>query len=371
MFNSKRVLLLALILLCAAGLTSAQEDDHPRPFLLGFTPFPYDISIEAVIFSYQTIATDADLIAHHFDDGIPWPEALSGEPYSPELMEEWQTRLDNTSPGHQIYLAITPITIQRAGLAWYRGAEGDMPLPPPWDSYDFNHPDVKTAFLNHAVNAVEFFDPDFLAIGIEVNLLLDNSPEQWDAYVELHQYVYTELKGLYPDLPVFVSVVGLHMLEGYVDETDPAAQREVFLDIADYTDIFALSIYPYMTRYLAGDLPETMFDDLFSLSDKPIAIAETGYPAQSFSIWDGALTFEGSPEKQDAYFTGLLQAAQEREFVFVVNFVLRDYDALWEKIGGGDLNSLWRDTGFYDEDGVPRPVLETWRSYLAQPYVAP
>jgi len=41
-----------------------------------------------------------------------------------------------------------------------------------------------------------------------------------------------------------------------------------------------------------------------------------------------------------------------------VNFVLRDYDALWQQIGGNeDLTIAWRDTGLYDEAGAARPAL--------------
>jgi hypothetical protein len=41
---------------------------------------------------------------------------------------------------------------------------------------------------------------------------------------------------------------------------------------------------------------------------------------------------------------------------FVINFVLRDYDALWQDMGSpDDLNRIWRDTGFYDEDATSGP----------------
>lgn len=297
---------------------------------------------------------------------MPWPEALAGTPYSQNILDDWNLRKDNTPPGHKVYVAITPINIERNGLAPYRGLEDDMPLPAPWDSYAFNHPDVKAAFLNYAINTIEFFHPDFLSIGVEANILVTNSPEKWDAYLELHQYVYTELKQRYPDLPIMVSLLGVALLDGYRSEDDHTAQMQAFEDIMPYTDYYAISLYPYLSKYLTNSIPETMFDDLFSLSDKPIAIAETGYPAQTFSIMYGSIIFITSPEKQRAFIASLLFEADQREFVFVINFVLRDYDFLWKKIGRTDLAALWRDTGFYDENGVPRPVLATWRAAPAR-----
>jgi hypothetical protein len=313
---------------------------------------------------------DADIVAHHFDNGVPWPEALAGAEFDAHVQDDWEYRRSNTPAGHQVYLAITPLSIQRDGLAPYRGERDDMPLPAPWDSYSFDHPDVKTAFLNYALRAIEYFEPDYLAIGIEVNLLMVKRPELWPSYVELHQFVYGELKARHPDLPIFVSLLGTALLEGYQHEPDHAQQMRALADTLPYTDYFGLSLYPYLTVYLAGELPSSMWDDLFSLSDKPIAITETGYPAEAFSLADGTIEIEGTPEKQAAYIEDLLQEAEERQIIFVINFVLRDYDALYELVpeADRDLARVWRDTGLYDGAGNPRLALEIWRAALARPY---
>ena len=227
--------------------------------------------------------------------------------------------------------------------------------------------------MNYALRAIEFFEPDYLAIGIEVNLLMVNRPELWPSYVELHQFVYSELKARYLDLPIFVSLLGTALLEGYQHEPDHAQQMQALADILPYTDYFGLSLYPYLTAYLTDELPEDMWDELFSLSDKPIAITETGYPAEAFTLADGAIEIEGTPEKQAAYIEDLLQEAEERQITFVINFVLRDYDALYKLVPEADreLARVWRDTGLYGGAGDPRPALEIWRTALARPYHPP
>jgi len=357
-----------ILTLLLGSISQAQDSVTPRHYRLGFTPFPHEISLDAVNFTYEHIAEDADIIAHHFDDGIPWPEALAGEAYAAEYMNEWQGRLDHTPAGHDIYLALTPINIDRNGLAPYRGASGDLPLPAPWDSYDFTHPDVKAAFYNHAVRAIDFFQPDYVAIGIEVNLLLTNNPSAWPGYLELHHETYTRLKERYPDLPFFASVFGVDLLDGYRDESDPAAQRAAFAELMPYSDFYALSLYPYMTRYMTTIIPDSMFSDLFALSDKPAVIAETGYPAETLSVFDGSLVMPSDAQKQADYITALLNAADHHDVRFVINFVLRDYDRLYEQIGGGDLAAVWRDTGLYSGDGQPRLALDVWHSALRRPY---
>ncbi len=357
-----------LLTLTAISPTYSQSDSTTRPYHLGFTPFPYDISQEAVDFVYDALENDSDIIAHHFDSGVPWEEALNNEPFAQEMLLDWLFRKSSTPDDHKIYLAITPINWDRDGLALYRGAQEDMPLPAPWDSYEFNHPDVKTAFVNYAMEAIDYFEPDYVAIGIEVNLLLNNAPEKWESYLELHQYAYTELKAQYPDLPIFVSFFGLSFIEGIRDEDDTPAHLVAFDETMPYSDYFGISLYPYLSAYMTTLLPDTMFTTIFDLTDKPIAITETGYPAETLDLPTVGLVMESDADKQNDYLTKLLRHADEYEFVFVINFVLRDYDALWEKIGGGDIAAVWRDTGLYDENGEERIALEMWRNTLARPY---
>jgi hypothetical protein len=350
------------------------QQAEARTFRMGFTPFPYEITLEAVQDVYATIGRDADLIAHHFDNGVPWPEAFSGEPFSDHLMGDWELRRGLTPEDMPVYLALTPVNFWRTGLALYHGEGEDLPLPAPWDSYPLDHPDVKTAYLNYVLRAVEYFQPTYLAIGIEVTLLLTNAPDQWAAYLDLHRHTYGGVKAVYPDLPVMASVVAGALLEGYTD--DPTEAHLAGLEeLLPYSDYFALSLYPYMTAYTTAQIPADLFDRLAALSDKPIAIAETGYPAQTFVVTIGGteVSFDTDADKQNTYIRLLLDAAIEYEFEFVVNFVLRDYDAVLAVITDQailDIAVVWQYIGLYDDDGTERAGLETWREFLALPLEA-
>jgi hypothetical protein len=364
--------IIALILLFTTIIAHAQEKPPTRPFHMGFTPFPYAISFEAVEYTYNTLATESDLIAHHFDSGVPWVEALEGK-LSEDVIADWEYRRANTPDSHIIYLSVTPINFERSGLAPYRGTAERQPLPAPWDTYTFNHPDVKEAFFNYVEQGIAFFSPAYINIGVEVNLVMKINPTAWDAYVELQRDTYTRLKALHPDLPIFVSMTGIDLLEGYTD-ANHADQLRAFDEIIPYTDIFALSVYPYLTNYMTTQVPESLYDDLAAMTDKPLAIAETGYPAQDFAIIiEGMrIEFESDETTQEAYIQFLLDEAHQHNAVFVVNFVLRDYDALWQAIGGKeDLIIAWRDTGLFGENGEERPALQIWRDWLAVPYMPP
>ncbi len=339
----------------------------PRAYHLGFTTFPYDISREAVDYTYDRLISDADLIAIHMDNGIPWKEALADEAFNKHIMEQWEQDRAHIPPGHAVYVAITPINSDRNTLATYRAKEDDMPLPAPWDGYAFNAPEVKQAYLNYVLRVIDYFQPDYLTVGIEVNLLMKNSPEKWAAYLELQQATYTEVKLQHPDLPVMVSMTAPELLDDFTD-SDYAAQMQVLQDVLPYSDYFALSLYPFMGAYLT-DYPDSMWDDLFALNPgKPIAIAETGFPAETLELPSFNLRFAADADKQAAFVADLLTQADEQDMVFIVNFILRDYDALWKKIGSIEVFSIWRDTGLYDENGNPRPALTSWNTTLSRPY---
>jgi hypothetical protein len=71
----KKLSLIVVLFVCFS--VSQAQPPTTREFLLGFTPFPYAISLDAVIYTYERIADDADLIVQHFDNGVPWTEALA------------------------------------------------------------------------------------------------------------------------------------------------------------------------------------------------------------------------------------------------------------------------------------------------------
>ena len=392
---------LLLAFLSACGGSGGSTDDQngssdpavTRSFYMGFTPFPYDID-PATVFAvvddvYAKIGTDADMVLHHLEEGIPWNAALADNlltpaavafPYSNHIKGDWDLRIGKTPDTHRKYVAITPINLARNALAPWRDTSNEQALQPPFDVHsangDFNAADVKTAYLNYSLRVVEYFQPDYLAIGIEVNLLRRlTDAATWARYLELHEHVYTGLKARYPDLPVFVSITAVEMLPGYVDPPaefagDPAghlaAQRDALNAVLAFSDYYAISLYPFLTAYFADDFPADMFDAIFALSSKPKAFAETGMIAENMTV--SMIPFAGSPTRQGDYLQSLLAAANEHDLAFVNWFVLQDYDGLCAFQGGCvGTDRLWRDTGLYDGSGNLRPGHAIWRDYLARP----
>jgi hypothetical protein len=174
------LLFFVLLGACGGGGDSSGGGAAPAQpaFYVGFTPFPYDIDSNTTVldYVYGRIAVDANIILHHFDDGLQWDNALSGAAFHPNIAGDWQYRKDHTPVGNRVFLAVTPLNFLRTGLAAYRSDAANQPLPAPWDTYALNHPSVKTAYLNYCRRIIDFFRPDYFAVAIEVNLLMANAP---------------------------------------------------------------------------------------------------------------------------------------------------------------------------------------------------
>lgn len=363
---------LAALLLPACGGGGGGGGGATRAFRMGFTPWQYDGTLEARDWTFERIGSEGDIVSQHLEEGVPWADMLAGLPLSGNYLAELDDRKSRQPAGQRTLVQINPLDTGRSGLAPNRGANANEPLAAPWNGYALDHANVKAAYLNYAKVVVEFFEPDFLGLGVEVNLLARNAPAKWDAYVALHAYVYTELKALYPALPIFVSVFCVPFFPEWSSGDNLTLQKDALADLEPYCDLVAFSVHPFMSALLAETFPGDYLDRLFALTSKPVAVSESSYPAQVWStITPPVLTFNGSIAKQDDFLRRLLDAARRHDARFVIWFCARDYDALWAGLlGGSELALVWRDTGLYDEAGAARTAAATWNAALATPYSA-
>lgn len=328
-----------------------------RPFRMGFTGFVYDQTPEAVAATRQFTREHGDIIAHQLE-GVPWAEALSGAPFPAKLLEEWANKKLGTPPGGQVYLALSP------GRGDLKLADHAQPLPAELQGKTYDDPVVQRAYLAYCRRSLEFFQPDYLAIGIEVNEIRLAGPEAWRAYTNLHQRVYAALKQEHPHLPIFASFA-LHSLF----RRGGVMPREL-KTLLPWNDVVAVSYYPFFLpdadrfRALAW-----LFEE-FDAAGKPYAFVETNDGAEPLALPGMGVVIAGTPERQLEYHRRLFEEATKRQFLFLIEFVHRDYDALWERIARDtpEFFKAWRDCGLLDEQGFKRPAWFLWQRYFALPW---
>ena len=355
-----------LFFICLAG-SAVADTSTSRSFLMGFTPFNHSWKEESADVAYQVAARHGDLILHHLDEGVPWPEAFADDMFTAEVENELNDRIARREPGQKVVLTATPINFARSGLADYWASEGGVERPGGWRDLGFDDPAVLQAYLNYCRNRIRRFDPDYFGYAIEANLLAYNNPQAFAEFLPFARQVHATLKREFPGVPVFASVyIG-------IDETRLPLEAQV-VPLLSATDLIAVSTYPYMrpdgpTRRV-DQIPADWFARVRALApDKPFAIAETGFLAEPMRV--RGIKFESSPAAQAAYVTWMLAEANRLDARFVVWFVPIDYDELWGVLRWmvmfEPLFRVWKDTGLYDGNLRPRPALSHWDRWRALP----
>lgn len=345
-----------------AGSPTATIVGPARSYAMGFTPYPHDGALQGLLDALAIIEDDADLIALHYDGGVPWVESLSGAPWPETYRAEVEGKANAIPDGHLVYLAVTPISFERDALAPDVGTQG---LPAPWNGYAFNHPDVIQAYGQFVLRMIDLYDPDYLAYAIEPNLFADNHPADWPAFLELAVATYQTIKAERPDLPAFVSF----QAEWY--HRAPAVQQGFVTDLLPYTDMLTISSYPYIDGQAAAAIPANYFGALRDLApDKPFAVAETGWPAEPIGA-PYPVAIPSDEAAQNAFLDWLLADAETADAEFVTWFLPRDLDGQWDAgLSTSPLAAtarIFRDNGLLAGDGTPRPGLDRWREALAEP----
>lgn len=106
--------------------------------------------------------------------------------------------------------------------------------------------------------------------------------------------------------------------------------------------------------------------DHYSKYEKPYAVVETGEAADRREFPTTDQIIHGTPQKQADYYRVLLVIAQKNDFEFVISYLYRDYDAVWEKIKAfsPEVFMAWIDCGLLNEDAIPRPAYKIWKKYF-------
>ncbi len=343
-----------------------------RPFYLCMTPWPYDLTPGAIAETYTFLKKHTDMVGHHFDDGVPWQEALEQRPYHAKVRENLDYRVKQL-PGWKVYLIVTPISWGRDRMAAYWGKEANRPRAGKWKRKKFDDPETIDAYVNFCRTLIKKFKPVYLTYGIEVNMLRARNKRAFDRYVNMTAKVYPRLKKEFPNLPM-----GLTFHVGTYAES-PSDQRAVIEKLLPYMDFIGVSSYPYgeanrgrkKTFSDPKFIPTNWFRQIRDIApDKPFAIAETGFIAEPFESKQYRVSIPGNDRWQAKYMEWLLQEAHTLNAEFVMWFVSRDYDQGWKrlkKMGFDDVAKTWKDTGLVDHAGRNRPALDIWRKWMKTP----
>ena len=345
----------------AADLTKHLPADITFKSNVSITSFPYDLTHTAVKNVSELVSLSGNVYTVQLDNGIPWQAALDDKPFSDSIQNEWRQHLNAISPAQKIYLAIAPLQDDR--ISWATEFEGRD--APNWVRNENSlNEKITKAYTNYINRAIDYFNPDFINIGVEAGDLAAKDPGKWTAIEMLFNLTIKSIKEVDFDLPVGISW-GLPLLL----REDVLLRSSALIENLDYVGI---SFYPYMGQFyekIGGiELPQPPdqwrlpFDWLQANIKKPVAICETAYSSHDVELPEYQLNMPSSSKLQIQYIEELANTASKYDYLFTVFFLSVDYDVLMDKLGIPEM-ALWRNTGFFNADLTPKPAWEAYQKY--------
>lgn len=346
-------------LFAAAGLLACGLTLAPGALVaetaFGFSSWPYAPTTEAVAETYRFLRAEGDIISEQLDDKLPWRAFLKGETPPKAAREDLEGRRARLAAGTgKRLVSVTPFNTGRDGLA--PGYEGGAP----WTSR-LGNADWAEAYARYCLWVIDRLEPDYFILGIEVNEFRANKPGKWADYTGFAQKVRAAIRAEYPDLPLSESV-SLHNLLDEGSQNRQAIRADVKAHLSGL-DLTTVSYYPFMR----GTSDRAGFDAALNWvrdwAPAPVAISETGFPAEPLVLPSWQVDLPLSPADQSRYMRALIDHAQSDDYPFAIWWTHRDFDALWQDFPASvkELGKIWRDTGLLDENGVARPALTLWR----------
>ena len=158
----------------------------------------------------------------------------------------------------------------------------------------------KQIYKNSAVAFADKYKPKYLALGIEVNILYEKSPTDFDTFVQFYGEVYNEVKAKSPDTKVF-TIFQLEKMKGmngglFGGKNDPSKAQWELLKKFPKSDIIAFTTYPDLIYKDPSEIPQDYYSEIKSHTTKPIAFTEIGWHS------DASPTGWESSEKKQAEF---------------------------------------------------------------------
>lgn len=359
-------LLVYLISTVSCSKTEVTTDDT-RSFFMGVTPWPADFTNAEVDTAYAFINDHCDLVSHHFDDGIPYEEAFTGQAFPTSMQQDVQYRKTKTAANKKILLSVAALNLTRLEKSdYYAKSTVSASIKNAWKLLAFNDPKVVTAYLNYISWLIDTFQPSFVNFGVESNSA-SFSVSAFAKYKDFLSQVYARLKIKYPGIPFFISFM--------VDETNEGFSNAT--QLLPFTDYIGLSAYPYVTVSSSGSgntnpalFPANYFEKFINMANKPLAFAETGYIAENLSIPSYNLNKQGNDNWQKDYLELVYKLCNQHRAKLLIWFCSKDYDAgnAWLIANGlyQDFFALWQDTGLKDQNGRKRPAYNLWLNWMAR-----
>ncbi len=284
-----------------ASKSSASEYRFQRKFLLGVGFWPTDYSQGYIDANFRELMEAAEIAYIQPEWTVESNRALS------RIFDSWAERAKKE--GLRTYIAIECLTGDRQGI---RNPGGNPNIT-------FADSSFRRRYLEHVLKTVKKHHPEYLNIGVELNMYLRTHPADTKNFKSLYKQIYSEVKKVSPRTKVFVSFQ-YEVLRGNSFGTKVQPQWRLLKEFEPLQDVLGISSYPRFlaSPYNPSKVPTNYYSDLKSYNSRPIFFAEIGW-------YSSGNVSPPSSESKQADFIRKLPALLEPLNVEAVNWVgIRD-----------------------------------------------
>lgn len=201
------------------------------------------------------------------------------------------------------------------------------------------------------------YRPPYLFLGNESDSYYQQNAADYANWISFYNSAYDAIKSVSPGTMVgpvfnFEHMSGAGALNGWTASYWGALESH---DLAR-VDIVGVTVYPFLNYASPGSVPDGYLDPLISrIGSKPIAITETGWPAENLGALDPP--WETTPQAQVAYISRLEAMLQGKD-VRVVNWLF--LHAMQDTGGRSTEWKLFGSVSLRDGSGYKRPAYDAW-----------
>ena len=200
--------------------------------------------------------------------------------------------------------------------------------------------------------AVEFarkYRPGYLGLGVEVNIMWEKAPAEFEKFVDLYAETYDAVKAVSPQTRVF-TVFQLERLKGlqgglFGGRNDTSLAQWQLLERFAKADLVGFSTYPGLVFKDPLDLPADYYSEITRRTTKPVIFTEIGWSSQT-----PAAGWETDEAEQEAFVRRFFQLTAEMPVDA----------AIWSFLFDQPLGPPFAGMGLISRDGRKRPVFDAW-----------
>ena len=253
---------------------------------------------------------------------------------------DWQQLADNRSAPHVLQqlsgqFGYKPIII----VQFFQQSTGNL-LRPLDDA-------TKQDYRESAVSFARKYKPEYMGLGVEINILYEKSPNDFNDYVDFHNSLYDDIKSASPNTKVF-TVFQLERMKGLKGGLFGGANDAGDWQLISITnaDMIVFTTYPGIIYNSPSEIPPGYYDQIRAHTSKPVAFSETGWFREGPQGWDSSV------QEQVDYISSLFNLTRNISPEFIV----------WSFLYDQQLEAPFNTMGLLPKDGSTTTAWEVWKS---------